>query len=207
MTSKEFEKADDSTRKAIGKEYGFKRCSYISYKIVGGYFFTLNHLCAPDAFLEVKPMYADDLWWDIFQCPDNKKAPKSMRGNGAFSVSSEKVATYPVFPGSWKQYTEEMIESVWRDVFQRVEQDVESFLAAHPDPDKYFPKPPAPDRDVALLYLLALLHTGALEEAEIMVKEEISKGYSSGMLRDIGGREISGYEYMLDWIHDRMKQD
>ncbi len=206
MTSKEFEKLGKATRKEIGKKYGFKQRDYLSYKIVDGYFFALNHLASSDAFLVVKPMYADDLWWDIFQCPENKKAPKSLRGMGAFSVRGTKIASYMVFPGSWKQYTEEMIISIWQKIFPVVEKDIESFISAHPNPDKYFPEPTDANKRVNLLYILALLWNGDTEEAADIVKNALSKGESSGMAAIDGEKTIDGYDYIIDWISKSKKR-
>lgn len=40
MTSKEFDKCVNTSRKSVGREYGWKKSGYVSYKIVNGYFFT-----------------------------------------------------------------------------------------------------------------------------------------------------------------------
>lgn len=200
MTSKEFDKLDDATRKEIGKKYGFKRSGYLSYKIVDDYFFALNHLVASEAYLEVKPMCADDLWWDIFNCPENKKAPKSLRGTGAFAVSATQIASYPAFAGSWKQYTEEMIVSRWNEIFILVENDIEAFITANPNPDKYFPEPVYGNGRPNLLYILALLHNNAIEEATAIVNNALVKGENLGMSTSDGIKTTDGYEYLIDWI-------
>lgn len=209
MTSKEFDKLDDATRKEIGKKYGFRRSGYLSYKIVDGYFFALNHLVASEAYLEVKPMYADDLWWDIFNCPKNKKAPKSLRGNGAFAVSATQIASYPAFEESWKKYPDEMIvskwQTIWQNIFTLVEKDIESFISANPNPDKYFPKPFYANGVANLLYILALLHNNAFEEATDMINNDLAKGHSPGMSSYDGTRLINGYEFILDWINKAEK--
>lgn len=199
MTSKEFDKLDDTTRKEIGKEHGFKRSGYLSYKIVDGYFFALYHLVASDVYLKVKPMYADDLWWDIFQCPENKKAPKSLRGTGAFAVSGVQIASYPVFIGSWKQYTEDMIVSTWQKIFTLVEKDIEIFISANPN--KYIPEPTYSNGRTNLLYILAL----AIDDATNIIKKALLKDESSGMAKSDSAQLIDGYEYLIDWINKSEK--
>lgn len=42
-----------------------------------------------DVRLTVKPMYADDLWWNIWDASDNKNEPLSLRGTGAYSLSGQ----------------------------------------------------------------------------------------------------------------------
>ena len=72
MTKKEFEKGINNYRKIVGNHFGYKKSGYVSYKIVNGYFFYILHTVDASIDLEVKPFYADDLWWDIFQMPGNK---------------------------------------------------------------------------------------------------------------------------------------
>ena len=97
MTSKEFDNSVNISRKSVGSEFGFKKSGYVSYKIVNGYFFYLLHLVNASIDLYVKPFYADDLWCDIFQMPEAKK-PISLRGNGAFALPGESIASYDTFP-------------------------------------------------------------------------------------------------------------
>ena len=42
-----------------------------------------------EARLPVKPMYADELWWDIWNATENKNEPLSLRGTGAYSLSGQ----------------------------------------------------------------------------------------------------------------------
>ena len=67
MTKKEFNKGINESRKMIGKQFGFRRNGYISYKVVNDYFFCIFHCVDSEVTLKVKPMYLDDLWWDVFQ--------------------------------------------------------------------------------------------------------------------------------------------
>ena len=84
MTSKEFDKSVNISRKSVGSEFGFKKSGYVSYKIVNGYFFYLLHLVNASIDLYVKPFYTDDLWCDIFQMPEAKK-PISLRAGRVHS--------------------------------------------------------------------------------------------------------------------------
>lgn len=84
MKRGELRKLSDSARRKVSRNFGFRQSGYINWIVKDGYFFCLQHLGFANVFLDVKPMYADDLWWDIFNLSENKKCPISLRGTGAF---------------------------------------------------------------------------------------------------------------------------
>lgn len=81
-----FEKTEKVFRKQVAKKYGWKQSDYINWKIVSDYYFCLYHLTLESAYIEVKPLFVDDLWWEIFEMPGTKLAPQSLRGLGAFVI-------------------------------------------------------------------------------------------------------------------------
>ncbi len=92
----ELNKKDTSIRKNVAKKFGWKQSSYINWKVEGGYYFYLVHLnCYGEATLYVKPLYIDDLWWDIFEMSSNKKEPMSLRGKGAFALDGDRIMETP----------------------------------------------------------------------------------------------------------------
>ena len=150
----ELNKKDTSIRKNVAKKFGWKQSSYINWIVEGGYYFYLVHLnCYGEATLYVKPLYIDDLWWDIFEMSSNKKAPVSLRGNGTFSLDGVRILNTPdLFDirtnerGSEyelekiQKYSDEDIEKIWDNVFQQFDNEVQRFLKENPDPDSYFPE-------------------------------------------------------------------
>lgn len=88
MNSKEYHKMVADARRGVSRKYGFRQSSYINFKVEGGYFFCL-YFHTNEAKLIVKPMYADDLWWDIWDASENKMEPLSLRGTGAYSLSGK----------------------------------------------------------------------------------------------------------------------
>lgn len=50
--------------------------------------------------LQAKPMNVDPLLWDILSIPENRKAPLSLRANGAFTCSSLPVAELSIDDGN-----------------------------------------------------------------------------------------------------------
>lgn len=84
MNSKEYNKKIADARRNESRKFGFRQSSYINFKVEAGYFFCLYFL-TEEARLTVKPMYADELWWDIWNATENKNEPLSLRGTGAYS--------------------------------------------------------------------------------------------------------------------------
>lgn len=88
MNSKEYNKKIADARRNESRKFGFRQSSYINFKVEAGYFFCLYFL-TEEARLTVKPMYADELWWDIWNATENKNEPLSLRGTGAYSLSGQ----------------------------------------------------------------------------------------------------------------------
>jgi len=147
----ELNKKDTSIRKNGAKKFGWKQSSFINWKVEDGYYFYLEHLnCYGEATLYVKPLYIDDLWWDVFEMSSNKKEPMSLRGKGAFALDGVRIMETPdLFDiraeeseyelEKIQKYSDEDIEKIWDDVFQQIEDEVKRFLKENPDPDSYFP--------------------------------------------------------------------
>ena len=134
------EKVSTKCRKQVAKKYGWKQNDYLNWKIDSGYYFSLCHLVLEHVELSVKPYFIDDLWWDIFEMPENKQAPKSLRGNGAFAVSDVKLKEYAVFDSAnIPVYTEDDVIARWESTFSTVESDIAHFLSENPNPDSFCP--------------------------------------------------------------------
>ena len=98
MTRKEFQKIDDAARKTVAKKYGWRQNGYLNWKVEKDYFFSFLHLEPKDASLEVKPLYFDDLWWEISGMFENeKKPPMSLRGWGCAAISSQEIAIHQLW--------------------------------------------------------------------------------------------------------------
>lgn len=113
MTNKDFQKLDDAARRNVAKKYGWRQSSYLDWKVEKGYIFILLHCEPKDAWLEVKPLYFDDLWWEITGIFRNeKKPPMSRRGNGADAISAQEIATYDALVNDTNSYTAEDLEEI-----------------------------------------------------------------------------------------------
>ena len=165
----ELNKKDTSIRKNVAKKFGWKQSSYINWKVEGGYYFYLVHFnCYGEATLYVKPLYIDDLWWDVFEMSSNKKAPMSLRGNGAFALDGVRIMETPdLFDiraeeseyelEKIQKYSNEDIEKIWNNVFRQFDDEVKHFLKENPDPDSYLPEE---EKCHEYYMLITYLHAG-----------------------------------------------
>ena len=194
MTDKEYKKILASERRSVSRKYGFRQSSYINFKVEDDYFFCFYFL-ADEARLTVKPMYADDLWWEIWDASDNKKEPLSLRGTGAYSLSGQVLSSYEIA----KVIDESELTKIIEGVFQNATDVISKFLTANPDANSFFPDESKmnydPDR---LLYLMALIHNGQEKEVLSIIKEARKNKhhcvFRSGMFSD-------SYTYICRWCN------
>lgn len=192
MTDKEYRKIVADARRSVSRKYGFRQSSYINFKVEGGYFFCLFFLTG-EARLTVKPLYADDLWWDIWGATENKKEPLSLRGIGAYTLSGQVLASYEIA----KTTDEEELTNTFNKIFQDANTEITRFLAENPDADIFYPDESKMDHDPdRLLYIIALIHNGREEEALSIIKEARKNKhrciFQSGMFSD-------SYTYIRRW--------
>ena len=170
---RELDKKDTLFRKSVSKKHKWKQISYINWKVEAGYYFYLEHInCYCEAALYVKPLYIDDLWWDVFEMPSNKKGPMRLRGLGGFSFSLDGVQilkTPDLFDirtngrdseyelEKIQKYSDEDIEKIWDNVFRQFDDEIQHFLKENPDPESYYPKE---ENCQAYYALITYLHAG-----------------------------------------------
>ena len=186
------EKVSNKCRRQVAKRFGWKQNDYLNWKIDSGYYFSLCHLVLEQVKLSVKPYFIDDLWWDIFELPENKQAPKSLRGNGAFAVPDVHLKEYVVFDtGKIPVYTEDDVVARWKNTFNTVEADIAHFLNENPNPDSF-----CPSRRTNRIYELMIdIHSGNLNE--VLEKIELFKANPIGLI--YSGPKGDDYEYIERW--------
>lgn len=196
MTDKEYQKMVADVRRSVCRKYGFRQSSYINFKVECDYFFCLIFLTGK-AQLEVKPMYADDLWWEIWEANENKEGPLSLRGTGVFSVSGQVLSSYEIAIFADKSEHTDIIE----DIFQNAMDVISEFLTTNPNANTFFPDESKmeydPDR---LLYLMALINNGKEAEVLAIIKEARKNKhrcmFHSGLFND-------SYTYIRRWCKRR----
>lgn len=194
MTDKEYNKMIADVRRSVSRKYGFRQSSYVNFKVESGYFFCLYFLTG-DVRLTVKPMYADDLWWNIWDASDNKNEPLSLRGTGAYSLSGQVLSSYEITKVAAKSELIDIIEGI----FQNAKDAISKFLTANPDANTFFPDESKMDHDPdRLLYLMALIHNGKEEDALAIINEARKNKhrciFQSGMFSD-------SYTYIRRWCN------
>lgn len=194
MINKEYHKMVADARRSISRKYGFRQSSYINFTVESGYFFCLYFMTG-DVRLTVKPMYADDLWWNIWDASDNKKEPLSLRGIGAYSLSGQVLSSYEITKVAAKSELIDIIEGI----FQNAKDAISKFLTANPDANTFFPDESKMDHDPdRLLHLMALIHNGKEEDALAIIKEARKNKhrciFQSGLFSD-------SYTYIRRWCN------
>ena len=170
MTQRELDKISNAARRSAAKALGWKQRDYINWRVEQGYFFCLLDL--NPARLEVKPLYADDLWWDIFEMPENKSEPMSLRGNGAFSLEGITINTYDEMVVD-EATDAEYLEAYWKAIIEKAHHDMQQFIHDNPDAEAYIPEievDETRDCTIALVRLMALIHNGREDEAVEFIK-------------------------------------
>lgn len=198
MNKTEFRKNDDAARKIVAKKYGWRQSGYLDWKVEKDYFFCLLHLELKDAILEVKPLYFDDLWWEISCMFENvKKPPMSLRGWGAAAICSQEIASYDLFCDDLDTYTLVDLENKWDSVFERVSSDVFLFLKNNSDANLFIPdesKVRAMNHD-RLDYIMSLLHNNRIEEVMHIITEAKANDHRCSFR----GSKGDSYDYILEW--------
>lgn len=192
MTDKQYQKIVADARRDAGRKYGFRQNTYINFKVEQGYFFCV-YFQYSYARLTVKPMYADDLWWNILSEPENKDKPLSFRGTGEHSLPGAVLGIYRIeMPADNEELSE-----VFEEVFDKVTKVISEFLTGNPDADVFYPEEPKmyldPDR---LLYLMALIHNGREKDVLEVIKEERKKGHRCAFG---SGWWCDSYTYIRRW--------
>lgn len=107
--NKQKEKDWNNLIKQEAKNFGWKFKSFFTYKSAKDFFYDVTFYTSGfdnsiSGSLSFKPLIIDEKFWEIVDLIDNKKMPLSLRGNGAFVVSSKDVFDYKlkVVPESLK---------------------------------------------------------------------------------------------------------
>lgn len=194
MTKKEQQRKTADARRSAGREYGFRQNSYTNFKDKDGYFFCLN-FSIDEATLTVKPIYADDLWWEIWDSPEYKKEPVSYRGIGEYSLAGMLLATYEISEPTDDIELSNMFSRVFRDASERIS----AFLADNPDADTFYPDESKMENDPdRLLYMITLIHNGRDKEVLDIITQERHSGHRCAFRR---GWFRDSYTYISRWCN------
>ena len=201
----------DSIKRRIAKEFKFKQYRGTNWKIEGGYFFKLNagiYYLKNElrGGLDVKPYYADRLFWTIMEMDLNINEPDSLRAVGAFAVDSEPIAEEVVDIGSCTGIDMLRLEEHFLRLYTMLDRDVKQFLRDNPDADTFY-RPPVNDRHMDLP-LVMLCHMGKYRQALEMAERAIEDGEDGGILRAMpDGVNKSDYMFIRDYCLSKIAEN
>lgn len=197
MTYKEYNKKVADARRSVSRKYGFRQSSYINFKVEEGYFFCL-YFFVDEARLTVKPMYADTLWWKIWDAPECINAPISLRGTGAYALSGMVLAIYENLIDP-KESIEPEIKDLYEHIFIQADAEISRFISNNPDADTFYPDETKMDYDPdRLLYLMALIHNKQEDKALLIIKEARSNKHHCVFC---SGWNSDSYTYIKRWCN------
>ena len=177
----ELDKAMMKIVRSIAKPYGFKIKGNCVWVVQNGFFFNMilflgrskNDELQVSADVYAKPMYADDLLWDILDMSSNKNERLSLRADGAFALFGLPVASESIKVESLEVSDFETPLKNALDVLQRLLQQVkgseeEWFYVEEEKCSSYF-------QDDALR-LMILLHFEKYAEAMAYIESSDGSG-------------------------------
>ena len=201
----------NSIKRRIAKEFKFKQRNGTNWKIEGGYFFTLdagiyylkNELRGG---LDVKPYYADNLFWTIMGMDLNISEPDSLRAVGAFAVNTWRIKEEVVEIESCTGIDLLRLEEHFLRLYTLLDRDVREFLRDNPDADTFY-RPPENDRHMDLP-LVMLCHMGKYRQAIEMAERAIEVGEDGGILRAMpDGVNKSDYMFIRDYCLSKIAEN
>lgn len=89
---KEMNKYLENKTKEVFKTYSLKKKDYMFYLSKNNMFYSIMFSMSNNiikVYFYAKPLWLDDILWDILDMSSNKKAPISLRCVGAFTINSQ----------------------------------------------------------------------------------------------------------------------
>ena len=181
-------KMDKMTQKILLKqiktrasEFGYKVSSYAMFSKIGENFVSIDHGILNstifDYSITIKKYSYDDIFWDVMNMADNKKAPVSLRAIGAFAAPSITIFADKI-PLS------DDIDSIVQTFFDTVIIHVNDFLEKNQVNDFVFATESLPRGP--LLRCLAYLEQKDIASAVEVAQKEIAAGNRCGGFENEG---------------------
>jgi hypothetical protein len=208
MTKQEREKAKmiekdlKQTLKFTSKENKWSYKDLTIFKVESGFFFEVmisyNRLeKSIETRMAFKPYSLDDLFWDIFDMPENKNQPLSFRCFGAFTVSAFKIIEWNV-----KIENDEIdFGNICRQIINESQQNINNVLLKVYNLNTYITylkeKYSGSVIDINLELILANIQMGNIEEALSITNSRLEIGDSGKFLAADSENTLKGiYDYV-----------
>lgn len=201
----------DAARRSVAKKFQFKQRSYANWKIEAGYFFSIFANIYYEAqelrgYVEVKPYYADELFWKIMDMESNIAQPDSHRAVGAFVVNSMLINEESIKINLCNDLNISKLEEGFVELYAKLNRDMENFLRKYPDVNKFYYAPES-DRHMNLS-LIILCHLGEYDRALKMAQTAIKKDENGGIQACMpDGTEKSDYMFIRDYCLSKIAEN
>ena len=205
ITRKELGKYVAEALKKHFKSYGYRKRSFMLYKRISEYFVSVmisesginNNLVSIKA--DIKPYCIDDLFWEVFECPENSKEADSLRAIGAFTVrgmpiyeDNREITDYAEVEGFVAELLKKCDERV-DTLIQSIGNDFRAFLACSADKAGWY--------NPVLVEMLLDIQEGNYVSAKKLALHEIENRRCGGMA--CGNKDI--YEYVVGFCKKKVR--
>ena len=154
---KEMKKYLENKTKEVYKTYNLKKKDYMFYLSKNNMFYSIMFLMSNNIIkvsFYAKPLWIDDILWDILNMSENKKAPISLRSVGAFTINSQiKINEYNV---ENEKEIDNIINSSFNDLLE---------LSNICDEDYYLKNYTNISYQKEMIYTIVLIHNKEYEKA------------------------------------------
>lgn len=208
--SEKYKFVEDISKK-FETRYGIKRSSWARWKCIDGYLFYFDYLLNPTDdiifySLYVKPIYVDDLLWEIlgFKLPIKPFSLRITGGNRVSGVSLFNSKKW-IIDGDIG-YNEDNLSKLYDQIYSTIEQEINTFLKENTVSDKFFYfKPGSNDK---MLSILTLCHHQKFEEALEITENELKRNHLSGNIYFMpDGTYKHTYDFIREYCHKKIKGD
>ncbi len=176
---KELKKALPLIIKEKIKKYKFKKNAYMVWSEKNDLFYDMHihigvlgsdeNILLCGTCERIKPMWLDDLLWDLLNMPSNKNEPKSLRAIGAFTVSGVVYYTQSYRIDNWSyEEVEACVEKCMEEFYKHIQMMTINVFYALSDNPSYHDE---------LRRTLILIHDEKYQEAIASLDEDWKGGF------------------------------
>lgn len=196
----------DQTIKIVEKKYGIKKSGWARWITKAGYIFEISNIFNADENaliynIFVKPIYVDDLLWEIIGY-EKEIRPFSLRINGGLAVSGILMFNHKWHIDGDSGYTQENLISMFDSIYSEILSLICEFIDKYPDPNTYY------NEDIndsnRLITILMLCHNNRFKEVVDIIGKEVAEHKLSGLIFEMpDGNWKDAYTFIIDYCKNR----
>lgn len=168
---KELNKYLENRTKEVFKTYNLKRKDYIYYFLKNNMFYSIMFWISNNNMnvcFYAKPLWIDDILWDILDMSDNKTAPVSLIGIGAFTIKSlMKEENYHI---ENEKDIDNIVDNSFKDILDLSNVWNEEYYLDHYTDISY---------QKEMIYIIVLIHNKEYEKALIFLNSTKISSFAS----------------------------